>query len=127
MADEHRYTFGIGVLHGRGRSVLSLQGDVAVHAREGALSLCGDKGVEIGNRVDIKGVDIDIDPGELVAFLDDDAEAAPDWLERLAAMYDDPEVLAVGGRVEPRWQAGRPGYFAERRCRVCRRARAQDA
>ena len=48
-----------------------------------------------------------------MAFLDDDAEAAPDWLERLAAMYDDPDVLAVGGRVEPRWEAGRPGYFAE--------------
>ena len=50
---------------------------------------------------------------EVVAFLDDDAEAAPDWLERLIALYDDPEVLAVGGRVEPLWEAGRPGYFAE--------------
>ncbi|WP_426979485.1 glycosyltransferase family 2 protein [Pseudarthrobacter sp. O4] len=49
----------------------------------------------------------------VVAFLDDDAEAAPDWLERMAAMYDDPDVLAVGGRVEPLWMAGRPGYFAE--------------
>ena len=49
---------------------------------------------------------------EIVAFLDDDAEAEPDWLERLAAMYDDPDVLAVGGRVEPLWEAGRPGYFA---------------
>lgn len=49
----------------------------------------------------------------VVAFLDDDAEAAPDWLERMAAMYDDPDVLAVGGRVEPVWAAGRPGYFAQ--------------
>ena len=49
---------------------------------------------------------------EIVAFLDDDAEAEPDWLERLAAMYDDPDVLAVGGRVEPLWEAGRPGHFA---------------
>ncbi|MET3922568.1 glycosyltransferase [Arthrobacter sp. UYEF20] len=49
----------------------------------------------------------------IVAFLDDDAEAGPDWLERMAAMYDDPDVLAVGGRVEPLWKAGRPGYFAE--------------
>jgi len=51
--------------------------------------------------------------GEIVAFLDDDAEAAPDWLARLAALYDDPDVLAVGGRVEPVWEARRPGYFAE--------------
>ncbi len=50
---------------------------------------------------------------KVVAFLDDDAEAAPDWLERMAAMYDDPDVLAVGGRVEPVWAAGRPGYFAK--------------
>jgi GT2 family glycosyltransferase len=50
---------------------------------------------------------------EIVAFLDDDAEAAPDWLERLAALYDDPDVLAVGGRVAPRWEAGRPRHFAE--------------
>ncbi|MCU1548353.1 MAG: glycosyltransferase [Arthrobacter sp.] len=50
---------------------------------------------------------------EIVAFLDDDAEAAPDWLERLAALYDDPDVLAVGGRVEPVWEVRRPGYFAE--------------
>ena len=50
---------------------------------------------------------------EIVAFLDDDAEAAPDWLERLAVLYDDPDVLAVGGLVEPLWEAGRPGYFAK--------------
>lgn len=50
---------------------------------------------------------------EVVAFLDDDAEAAPDWLERLTALYDDPDVLAVGGKVEPAWEAGRPSYFGE--------------
>ncbi|MCO4237401.1 glycosyltransferase [Pseudarthrobacter raffinosi] len=50
---------------------------------------------------------------DVVAFLDDDAEAAPDWLERLLALYDDPDVLAVGGRVEPVWETGRPGYFGE--------------
>lgn len=50
---------------------------------------------------------------DIVAFLDDDAEAAPDWLEHLVAFYDDPDVLAVGGRVEPVWEVGRPGHFAE--------------
>lgn len=50
---------------------------------------------------------------EIVAFLDDDAEAAPDWLERLATLYDDLDVLGVGGRVEPLWETGRPGHFAE--------------
>jgi GT2 family glycosyltransferase len=49
----------------------------------------------------------------IVAFLDDDAVAAPDWLERLTALYDDPDVLAVGGRVLPDWETGRPDYFGE--------------
>lgn len=50
---------------------------------------------------------------DIVAFLDDDAEAAPDWLERLTAYYDDPDVLGVGGRVVPVWDGGRPDYFGE--------------
>ncbi|MGA8745538.1 MAG: glycosyltransferase family 2 protein, partial [Solirubrobacterales bacterium] len=39
--------------------------------------------------------------GEVVAFLDDDARAAPDWLERLARAYGDPRVLGAGGAVRP--------------------------
>lgn len=36
--------------------------------------------------------------GEVVAYVDDDAYAAPDWLESLLVPYEDPEVAAVGGR-----------------------------
>jgi GT2 family glycosyltransferase len=36
--------------------------------------------------------------GDVVAFIDDDAEAYPDWLERLLALYKDPTVVGVGGR-----------------------------
>ena len=49
--------------------------------------------------------------GEVVAFLDDDAIAAPDWLERLGAAYAEPRVLGAGGAVRPAWAAGRPGWF----------------
>lgn len=50
--------------------------------------------------------------GEIVAFLDDDAVADPDWLERLGAHYADPGVLGVGGAVIPRWAGGRrPRWF----------------
>ena len=49
--------------------------------------------------------------GEVVAFLDDDAIAADDWLERLAAAYADPQVLGAGGTVRPRWVEGKPGWF----------------
>jgi GT2 family glycosyltransferase len=36
---------------------------------------------------------------DLVAFLDDDSIARPDWVEKLEAVYIDPRVGAVGGRV----------------------------
>ncbi len=44
----------------------------------------------------------------VVAFLDDDATAAPDWVERLVETYADPAVLAVGGAIEPSWPGGTP-------------------
>lgn len=49
--------------------------------------------------------------GDVVAFLDDDALAARDWLERLAVGYRDPAVLGVGGMVTPRWEGGRPDWL----------------
>jgi GT2 family glycosyltransferase len=49
--------------------------------------------------------------GEIVAFLDDDAVAAPDWLEHLAAPYADETVMAVGGQVVARWDTVRPPWM----------------
>ncbi len=49
----------------------------------------------------------------VVAFLDDDARAAPDWIEQLAQPFADSAVLGVGGRIEPDWQAARPRWFPE--------------
>lgn len=49
--------------------------------------------------------------GEVIAFLDDDAVAAPDWLERLAEAYRDPNVLGAGGAVRPAWVEGKPAWF----------------
>lgn len=46
--------------------------------------------------------------GDIVAFLDDDAVAAPDWLRWLLWPYEMPEVMAVGGLVEPLWPGERP-------------------
>ncbi|HTK11594.1 MAG TPA: glycosyltransferase family 2 protein [Ktedonobacteraceae bacterium] len=49
--------------------------------------------------------------GLFIAFLDDDAIAEPDWLERLNAGCQNPHVLGTGGVVEPLWVEKRPDWF----------------
>ena len=49
--------------------------------------------------------------GDVVAFLDDDARAQPDWLDHLAAAYTDPLVMGVGGTVMPIWPGERPFWL----------------
>ncbi|MEO7127065.1 MAG: glycosyltransferase family 2 protein [Nakamurella sp.] len=41
--------------------------------------------------------------GEIVAFLDDDAVARPDWLAAMLGYFEITEVVAVGGKAEPVW------------------------
>jgi GT2 family glycosyltransferase len=45
--------------------------------------------------------------GDIIAFLDDDASARPDWLENLLACYTDPSVMAAGGAAFPIWPNSR--------------------
>jgi glucosyl-dolichyl phosphate glucuronosyltransferase len=49
--------------------------------------------------------------GEVLAFLDDDAAAAADWLARLIDPYDDERVGAVGGAPLPVFEVGRPRWY----------------
>src|SRR5262245_28556960 len=51
--------------------------------------------------------------GTIIAFMDEDAIAAPDWLAHLRAGYSDPSVMGVGGAIMPLWQTDRPGWFPE--------------
>lgn len=53
--------------------------------------------------------------GAIVAFLDDDAVAAPDWLELLLAGFRDPRVVGIGGLAAPLWHGGDgpPRWFPE--------------
>jgi len=53
----------------------------------------------------------DLASGDVLAFLDDDAIAEPEWLERLVVHYATADVLGVGGRVLPDWRWGRPDWF----------------
>jgi glucosyl-dolichyl phosphate glucuronosyltransferase len=49
---------------------------------------------------------------DVVSFLDDDAEAERDWLERLLAAYTTYSgAVAVGGGAQPNYGAPRPSWF----------------
>ena len=45
--------------------------------------------------------------GEVVAFIDDDAVAHPEWIERLVAAYEEHDAIAGGGRMDPIWVDGK--------------------
>lgn len=52
--------------------------------------------------------------GEVIAFLDDDAVPAPDWLATLVTAYDTAgaeRVWGVGGAIVPDWPGERPRWF----------------
>jgi glycosyltransferase involved in cell wall biosynthesis len=42
--------------------------------------------------------------GDVIAFIDDDARAEPQWLERLATCFDEETVVGAGGALLPRWE-----------------------
>ncbi|MDD5174074.1 MAG: glycosyltransferase family 2 protein [Candidatus Omnitrophota bacterium] len=51
----------------------------------------------------------------IVAFLDDDAIAPTDWLQKIIEAFDtaDRKVACVGGRVDPIWEAPRPSWLTK--------------
>jgi GT2 family glycosyltransferase len=73
--------------------------------------------VRVADNVEVRGLGgarnsgVAVSNGTIVAFLDDDAIADPDWLRRFSAAYEDKNVLGVGGAIEPVWLGGRPGWF----------------
>lgn len=51
--------------------------------------------------------------GQIIAFLDDDAVAIPDWLMFLCKGYTDLRVLGTGGSVTPSWVGKKPPWLPE--------------
>ena len=54
--------------------------------------------------------------GEFVAFLDDDAVARKDWIERIQCAFDGHgrSVGVLAGRTDPIWEAARPDWLSDR-------------
>lgn len=51
--------------------------------------------------------------GQIIAFLDDDAIAIPDWLLLLTEGFTDSQVLGTGGAVIPSWVDNKPTWLPE--------------
>ena len=51
--------------------------------------------------------------GEIVAFIDDDGVAEPDWIETHVEAYEETDAVAVAGTVAPNWMTEKPDFFPE--------------
>ena len=60
-----------------------------------------------------RNVGVDRARGEVIAFLDDDAVAAPDWVGNMLRVYEEDAVMAVGGDIQPLWQTRQPAWFPD--------------
>ena len=49
--------------------------------------------------------------GDVVAFLDDDAIADPNWIAELVEAYECRDAIAAGGKMVPKWVAGKPEFL----------------
>jgi GT2 family glycosyltransferase len=51
--------------------------------------------------------------GDVIAFMDDDAFADREWMDRLVATYENYDAIGVGGKILPVWTQGAPDYLPE--------------
>lgn len=70
----------------------------------------GDRGTP-----ETRNIGVRVATGDILAFMDDDAVAENDWLEKLVQPFETRAVAATGGKISPRWldDSGRPAWFPE--------------
>ncbi|WP_136602536.1 glucosyl-dolichyl phosphate glucuronosyltransferase [Salinigranum halophilum] len=93
---------GDGSLFERIRDRYESHDDVVLH--------CNDKNLGLSAS---RNVGVELASGDVVAFLDDDAVAHPEWIERLVSLYRRHDAVAAGGRMTGRWVAGKPAFLPE--------------
>lgn len=54
---------------------------------------------------------LEVATGDVLAFLDDDVNVEPDWLDVIRQTMSDPEIALMGGRVVPRWEPSVPEWM----------------
>ncbi|MFC5134566.1 MULTISPECIES: glucosyl-dolichyl phosphate glucuronosyltransferase [Haloferacaceae] len=89
-------------VHDRVQDDFGCEEDLVVHnnAENRGISYSRTRGAELAS-------------GEIVAFIDDDATAEPDWVRGLVDVYEETDAIAVGGDVRPDWQTKKPDFFPE--------------
>jgi len=78
--------------------------------REKTIIECNDENVGL---LQSRNRGAEVANGDVVAFIDDDAVADEEWVERLVSAYEEKEALAVGGKMTPKWIAGKPSFLPE--------------
>lgn len=64
-------------------------------------------GLHVGRHVGLKAA-----RGDVVVYGDDDIRAFPTWLEGVTESFEDPEVVLVGGKIQPDFEVSPPEWFA---------------
>jgi glucosyl-dolichyl phosphate glucuronosyltransferase len=61
--------------------------------------------------VGARNTGVEVAEAEVVVLTDDDTEAEPTWIERLASCFEDPGVVGVTGELVPNWAGPEPVWF----------------
>ena len=76
--------------------------DVVIHCNEANVGL-----------LESRNTGAELASGDVVAFIDDDAVADEAWAAELVDSYEEHDALAAGGKMTPKWVAGRPNFLPE--------------